>query len=81
MKLEALGHPGNIRPYPLLAKQVCQKVNINKPVLPAKLAKNKTRNIFPLVPMGVLAPGSAHARPSARPPINTSGNFPAHVSA
>ena len=30
--------------------------------------------------MGVLAPGSAHARPSARPPINTSGNFPAHVS-
>ena len=31
--------------------------------------------------MGVLAPGSAHARPSARPPIDTSGNFPAHVSA
>jgi hypothetical protein len=25
--------------------------------------------------MGVLAPGSAHARPSARPPIETSGNF------
>ena len=31
--------------------------------------------------MGVLAPGSAHARPSARPPIDTSGNFSAHVSA
>ena len=31
--------------------------------------------------MGVLAPGSAHARPSARPPIDTSGNFPAHMSA
>jgi hypothetical protein len=31
--------------------------------------------------MGVLAPGSAHARPSARPPIDTSGNFPAPVSA
>ena len=30
---------------------------------------------------GVLAPGSAHAGPSARPPINMSGNFPAHVSA
>jgi hypothetical protein len=30
---------------------------------------------IPLVPMGVLAPGSAHARPSAQPPINTSGNF------
>ena len=36
---------------------------------------------IPLAPMGVLAPGSAHARPSARPPIDTSGNFPAHVSA
>ena len=31
--------------------------------------------------MGVLDSGSAHARPSARPPINTSGNFPAHISA
>ena len=30
---------------------------------------------FPLAPMGVLAPGSAHARPSARPPMDTSGNF------
>ena len=30
---------------------------------------------FPLVPMGVLAPGSAHARPSAQPPIDTSRNF------
>ena len=31
--------------------------------------------------MGVLAPRSAHARPSAQPPINMRGNFPAHVSA
>ena len=31
--------------------------------------------------MGVLAPGSAHARPSAQPPIDGSGNFPAPVSA
>ena len=30
--------------------------------------------------MGVLAPGSAHARPSARPPIDTSGNISAHMS-
>ena len=30
--------------------------------------------------MGVLAPGSAHPRPSAQPPINTSGNFSAQVS-
>ena len=28
---------------------------------------------FPLAPMGVLAPGSAHARPSAQPHIDTSG--------
>ena len=36
---------------------------------------------FPLAPMGVLAPGSAHTTPSARPPIGTGGNFPARVSA
>ena len=36
---------------------------------------------FPLVPMGVLAPGSAYARPFARPLIDVSLNFPAHVSA
>ena len=36
---------------------------------------------IPLVPMGVLAPVSAHAGPSAQPPIGTSGMFPAHVSA
>ena len=35
---------------------------------------------FPLAPMGVLAPGSAHARPFAQPPIDTSGNLSAHVS-
>ena len=31
--------------------------------------------------MGVLAPVSAHAGHSAQPPIDTSGNFPARVSA
>ena len=31
--------------------------------------------------MGVLAPVSAPAGPSAQPPIGTSGNFPARVSA
>ena len=35
---------------------------------------------FPLAPMGALAPGSAHARPSAQAPIDTSGNFSAQVS-
>ena len=36
---------------------------------------------IPLAPMGGLAPGSAHAEPSAQPPIGTSGIFPEHVSA
>ena len=35
---------------------------------------------IPLALMGVLATGSAHARPTARPPIDTSGNFSAHMS-
>ena len=35
----------------------------------------------PLTPMGVLALGSSHAKPSTQPPIDMSGNFPAHVSA
>ena len=46
-----------------------------------RLCQDKNVSKFPLPPMGVLAPSSAHARPSARPPINTSGNFPAHMSA
>ena len=37
-------------------------------------------NKFPLAPMGALAPGSAHARPSAQVPIDTSGIFLAQVS-
>jgi 3-deoxy-D-arabino-heptulosonate 7-phosphate (DAHP) synthase class II len=35
---------------------------------------------IPLALMGVLAPRSAHARTSARPPIDTSRNFSAHMS-
>ena len=42
-------------------------------------AKNGYEKIS-LTPMGVIAPGSAHARPCARPPIDTSGNFSAHMS-
>ena len=34
-----------------------------------------------LAPMGVLAPVPAHTGHSAQPPIDTSGNFPARVSA
>ena len=41
----------------------------------------KTKQKIPLAPMGVLAQGSVHARPSARPPIDASGNFPACLSA
>ena len=37
--------------------------------------------VIPLTPMGVLALGSAHARPSAQPTIDVSGNFLAHVFA
>ena len=44
-----------------------------------KIATDYTK--FSLTPMGVLAPGSAHTRPSAQPPIDMSRNFPAHVSA
>ena len=36
---------------------------------------------FLLAPMGVLAHGSAHTRPSAQPPIDMSGNLLAQVSA
>jgi hypothetical protein len=43
--------------------------------------QKKDLTTIPLAPMGVLAPGSSHAKPSARPPIDTSGNFSAHVSA
>ena len=46
-----------------------------------KKKKEKTNYLkFPLTPMGVLTTRSAHARPSARPPIDMSGNFSAHVS-
>ena len=45
-----------------------------------KYSMNEIKVKFPLAPMGVLAPGSAHVRPSARPPIDTSGNFTAPMS-
>ena len=35
---------------------------------------------FPLAPMGVLAPRLRTLDGSAHPPIDTSGNFPAHMS-
>ena len=47
----------------------------------APLILQKTSTKIPLAPMGVLAPVSAHAGSSAQTPIDTSGNFPARVSA
>ena len=47
---------------------------------PLKRKGGKEINKIPLAPMEVLAPGSTHARPYARPPIDTSGNLSAHMS-
>ena len=44
-----------------------------------KFRSNNTNKI-PLAPMGVLAPGSAHSRPSAQPSIDNRGNFSKQVS-
>ena len=43
--------------------------------------KQKTIDKIPLTPMGVLAPRLRTLDVSARPPIDTRGNFPAHMSA
>ena len=49
-------------------------------VLVTVVRKRKEKK-FPLAPLGVLAPVSAHTGHFAQPPIDTSGNFPARVSA
>jgi hypothetical protein len=56
--------------------------NVEKCWKTLKNTENTSKNTwqFPLAPMGVLAPGSAHAKPSAQLPIDTSRNFSAHVS-
>ena len=66
-------------------------VNSSQPVTKCYQFGSGTRSLFrhkpylyskfPLAPMGVLAPVSAHAGPSAQPPIGTSRNFPARMSA
>jgi hypothetical protein len=53
----------------------CEKVSKK-----LKCIKCERRNKFLLVPTGVLSPGSAHARPSAQPPIDTSEQILAPVS-
>ena len=59
---------------------ICFQPQIAYMVFDLELSSLKTYIKFLLAPMGVLAPGSAHARPPARPPIDTSGNFSAHMS-
>ena len=51
----------------------CFPVQVGYPVLLIRLK-------IPLAPMGALAPGSVHARPSAQAPIDASGHFLAHMS-
>jgi hypothetical protein len=46
-----------------------------KPVLCCAVLLGRDMFEFPLARMRFLAPGSAQARPSAQPPINTWGNF------
>ena len=39
------------------------------------IIRHKKKIEYPLAAIGVLAHGSAHARPSTKPPIDTSGNL------
>ena len=50
-------------------------------VLALKNSEMRINSKIPLAPMGVLAAWSAHMRPFAQPPIDTNGNFLAHMSA
>ena len=50
-------------------------------MLRSSFARQPDHFLEQLTPMGVLAPGSAHARPSAQPPIDIRGNFPAPMFA
>ena len=51
----------------------------HKIYLPTYMYEDYLKKI-PLAPIGVLAPGSAHARPSPQPPIDTRRNFSVHMS-
>ena len=61
----------------LMTKMPNQFIALVQSLLTVQKVRKSEDIKFPLVPMGVLAPGSAHARPSAQPPIDMSGNFPA----
>ena len=71
----------------LLTQELCTFHNLSSVLNSSASIKLVTEAVlevhrkFPLAPMGVLAPVSADAGPSAQPPIGTSGNFPARVSA
>jgi hypothetical protein len=57
------------------------KVELKVVLSNSKFHEYKLKEKIPIAPIGVLAPGSAHNRPSARPPIDTSGIFTPHMSA
>ena len=69
----------NNEKYPMLKYEYIYTGGIHEQITVFKKFEeylNERENLkFPLAPMGVLAPGSAHARPSTRPPIDTSGIF------
>ena len=66
--------------FPVLNNSIIILANLYSIKLCSVCFREKV-NKFPLTAMGVLAPGSGHARPSAQPPMDVSENFPAHVSA
>jgi hypothetical protein len=45
------------------------------------VSMKKKEDKFLLAPMRFLTPGYADTKPTAQSPIDTSGNFPVHVSA
>ena len=61
---------------PKIVNNIFRGISIKLTKIELLLAKEK----ISLPPKGVLAPGSAHARPSAQPPIDPSGNFSPQVS-
>ena len=66
-----------VQKFKILQHPLCRFSNGNK----KRNVKMKSGKKILLVPIGVLAPVSAHEGPSTQTPIVTGGNFPAHVSA
>ena len=69
----------NQTPYSLFFS-ICKKFNKNSNFGAYFQNPIPSRFKIPLAPMGALAPGSAHARPSTQAPVITSGKYPLHIS-